>query len=49
MAWLVRSRFDDSELVGTYPTEGLVAVHPSGPNAAGEDDDDWVYALPPAT
>jgi len=44
-------RFDprshDSELVGTYPAEGLVAVRPSGPNAAG--DDDWVYVLSPAT
>jgi Putative collagen-binding domain of a collagenase len=40
-------RSGDSELVGTYPTEGLVAVRPSGSYAAG--DDDWVYVLSPAT
>jgi Protein of unknown function (DUF4038)/Putative collagen-binding domain of a collagenase len=44
-------RFDprsgESQHVATYPTEGLVAVRPSGANAAG--DDDWVYVVSPAT
>ena len=49
--WVELRRFDprsgESEHVGTYPTKGLVAVRPSGKNAAG--DDDWVYMVSPAT
>jgi len=44
-------RFDprsgDSELVGSYPTHDLVAVRPSGANAAGYDD--CVYVVSTAT